>query len=83
MSLSLRIDDAKTGPWRASWNGGPYIDIKRPGSRLMALDVVNVWDYETNALREDCPYTSKTLRRELKAWIVECGEDTARNEQYL
>lgn len=65
----LRAFDEESGLW-AEDHGGPYIDLGNLNEDI-PVDVVNCWDYEAGSRAKDHPFTSRHLKKRLKAWVDE------------
>lgn len=70
-----------SGPWRAVYHGGEYIEVFHESKREYALDVINVWDYEAGT--RTIEFERRAIRRKLNWWIFESGDDYLRELPYL
>ncbi len=71
---------SRCGPWKATYEGGPYIEVWH-WSKDYPLDVINVYDYAEGA--PTIPFEQSAVRRELKHWVNEVGQDYLRELPYL
>lgn len=68
------------GSWVAKYAGGPYIDVYHT-SRAYPLDVINVWDYGTEA--PTIPFNVKAVHAELLAWLADNRKSFEDNLRWL
>lgn len=71
---------SRQGPWKATYEGGPYIEVWHE-SKSYPLDVINVYDYAKG--EPEIAFEQSAVRRELRHWINEVGDDYINELPYL
>jgi hypothetical protein len=68
--MAKRIS-AKRGSWTIVYSGGAYADIRKDGR---GVEVLNFWNYDTDAPDDDAPRTTGELGAALEEWLKESSD---------